>query len=241
MGCDIHCYVEKRDGSKWVSADRWEPCEYEPDSGRKTVPYGSRIYSGRNYDLFGILADVRNGRGFAGIRTGAGFNPISEPKGLPVDVSPEVKAESEGWGCDGHSHSWLTLSELLAYDWTQETEHQGDVDGVTFEKWARWNRAKGEAPEYWCGSCSGSSIIHISPEDMEARVKELNAELAGMKDVTFAQREELTKARLGDLHTIVTWRQPYYKAVRSFLSDTMPRLFRLGSPDNVRLVFWFDN
>jgi hypothetical protein len=46
---------------------------------------------GRNYNLFSILADVRNGVGFAGCKAGEGFEPISMPRGFPVDASPSVK------------------------------------------------------------------------------------------------------------------------------------------------------
>ena len=67
----------------------------------------------RNYDLFAILADVRNGEGCAGVRTGDGFVPISEPRGWgEVDVK-----EDDPY----HSASWLLLSETLDYDYSQKT------------------------------------------------------------------------------------------------------------------------
>lgn len=46
---------------------------------------------GRNYNLFSILANVRNGVGFAGCKTGEGFEPIAMPRGFPADASPAVK------------------------------------------------------------------------------------------------------------------------------------------------------
>lgn len=78
-------------------------------------------YDGRNYNLFAMLADVRNGRGFAGVYTGEGFNPIADPKGAPSDMSSEIKSACEYWEGDGHSHSWFTVKELLDYDWEQDT------------------------------------------------------------------------------------------------------------------------
>lgn len=91
MGCDIHWSVERRrdDGL-------WERCE-------------GAGYDERNYDLFAALANVRN--------CYERVTPIAEPRGMPHDVSPEVKAESDAWDPDGHSHSWHTLETLLAYDW----------------------------------------------------------------------------------------------------------------------------
>jgi hypothetical protein len=137
MGCDIHFYVQKQMNCVWVSADRWEPNKYADDEGepKLAIPYEKRFYSGRNYDLFGILADVRNGRGFAGLDTGDGFVPIDDPRGLPVDVSEPVKADSDRWDGDGHSHSWFTVAELLAYDWTQTTKHRGYLPAAKFWRW----------------------------------------------------------------------------------------------------------
>lgn len=44
---------------------------------------------------------------------------MHEPKGLPDDCCDEINGESKRWGSDGHSHSWATLAELEAFDWTQ--------------------------------------------------------------------------------------------------------------------------
>ena len=100
MGCDIHSYRERLERGQWVSADEWEPCEFEPT--RLRVPYDKQIYSDRHYNLFGLLAK--------GVRT---EHELSiEPKGLPNDVSEPVLSERYYWGVDGHSHSYLTLAEL---------------------------------------------------------------------------------------------------------------------------------
>lgn len=98
-----------------TAEDEWEKDNYGP-----TV-YKGWAYEGRNYDLFAILADVRNGYGFAGSYTGEGFKPISDPKGLPEDISEEIKKRSDDYGSNGHSHSWFTVKELTEYDWEQET------------------------------------------------------------------------------------------------------------------------
>ena len=61
--------------------------------------------------------------------------PIAEPRGLPDDCDPRVRACSNYWGADGHSHSWLTLSELTAYDWAvlKRPDAVGFVD--TLSEW----------------------------------------------------------------------------------------------------------
>lgn len=128
MGCDIHVCLEvkrypyedkKRENGFWVNADKWTvdedhikyPEEYP---NRFHIDYDDRIYKGRNYCLFSVLANVRNYWN---------IEPISKPKGLPVDVSLETKQESDNYGTDGHSHSYLTLKEILDYKgWDREEE-----------------------------------------------------------------------------------------------------------------------
>lgn len=99
MGTDIHAVAEcYRDG-------RWHLVEAD-------------IPRDRNYRAFAVLADVRNGYSFAGIGTGDPVTPIDEPRGLPDDLSPELRAalEQKRWLLGDHSISWVTLEELLAYD-----------------------------------------------------------------------------------------------------------------------------
>jgi hypothetical protein len=107
---------ELEDGTMLAkSEDEYDRTHYAPEV------YQDWIYDGRNYDLFAILADVRNGRGFAGSYTGEGFNPIADTKGVPDDMSDVLKEAYEYWEGDGHSHSWFTVKELTEYDWEQKT------------------------------------------------------------------------------------------------------------------------
>lgn len=67
MGCDIHLYVEKAIGSRpdnyiWVTAEKFvKVYEDEPHN----VPYEQQFYTRRNYNLFSILAGVRNYHGIS--------------------------------------------------------------------------------------------------------------------------------------------------------------------------------
>lgn len=219
MGCDIHFYVECKEGEQWFSADEWTPNKYYEmyrESERPmTVEYERRMYTERNYDLFAILANVRNGRGFAGIKTGEGFKPIALPRGLPADVSPEVRGESDGWGEDGHSHSWLTVQELLDYDWDQSTTHTGVVDAANYLVW----RHEGK-PRAWAGDVAGTRVKHVSAEEIE-------------RAISFGHSE--------GLYTRVEWSEPYRRSVGRFLEETLPKLQAIGPADHTRIVFWFDN
>lgn len=107
MGCDIHMYTEYHRDGKWLPADAWAA---DTKYGEKPmrIPQHLRPPQGRDYDFFGWLANVRNGT------WGEDFPVIAQPRGLPEDCCATIRAESIGWGCGGHSHSWLTLAELKA-------------------------------------------------------------------------------------------------------------------------------
>lgn len=89
MGCDIHLFTEKKrtinNQEKWVNVDNWKINHWkiEPEESEFEV---NSAYCDRNYDLFAILSDVRN---YDHVK------PISEPKGLPPDVSEIVKKQSD--------------------------------------------------------------------------------------------------------------------------------------------------
>lgn len=93
-------------------------------------------FSERNYGLFAILADVRNGRGFAGDKIGEPTVPISAPRGIPADASEGYASEVD----DGHSHTWYLLSELLDYDW----DGHYSVNSLLAHPRSPWARAHGE-------------------------------------------------------------------------------------------------
>lgn len=46
---------------------------------------------------------------------------------------------------------------------------------------------------------------------------------------------------LNDLYTEIEWKESYKSCCLKFYEKTIPALKKLGEPDNVRLVFWFDN
>ncbi len=192
--------------------DEWERGYYS------TFVYEGWVYDGRNYNLFAILADVRNGRGFAGVRTGEGFNPISEPKGLPEDMSEYMQEQAKHMD---HTPSWFTLRELEEYNWDQVTTHYGTVDVEEYKIW----KEKGK-PNGWSGGVSGSSVTHLTNDQMEDLVSGTYAQLPDMS-----------------YYTKVSWVESYKESVGSFYTDSIKMLedVSLGDPDSVRIVFWFDS
>jgi hypothetical protein len=292
MGCDIHLFVETRESA----SEPWRPvrvtiaCGWCKDgSGRDGKPCyfckGTQLeggYQDRNYDTFAILANVRNGRGFAGCDTGDGFIPISEPRGLPADLSSalrQLREDSEkledeahdahyekckadfgcGWFGD-HSHSWLSLRELLACDWSRTTKHRGMV---SLGHWIKMREAGKAKPESYCGGASGPMVrevsetvadalrpcVKFSGDDHFEKLVEANwtrEALSAWRNLTSYPEGDLVMWSRGEkalcVYVPMEWTDTYAESVGRFHSAFIPALVALGkSPDDVRIVFGFDS
>lgn len=164
MGCDIHLYVEYRPkpDSPWLIL-RQHRCTYCDGDGlldhdkecfmcegkglrrimitaqdevhSDTVDYeGGSLFVGRNYSCFGALCD--------GVRGEPGIFPA---RGTPADASPEYMVIAAA--ADGHSHSWLTASDLRAAMVHDAHEREWSLAEFMASVWAiveRIARAKGE-------------------------------------------------------------------------------------------------
>lgn len=100
MGCDIHSYVEIRTPEGWQHVEQTFDSHPSAESPGELFPF-------RDYGLFGFLADVRN---YSHVPV------IADQRGLPDDASAAVRKQ---WDSYGHSASWLTAAELLAFDYDQ--------------------------------------------------------------------------------------------------------------------------
>ena len=97
MGCDIHWWSETRKDGQW-HCDQKATFTDDPKDGSDMDEMPD---SERDYWWFGLLADVRTVWGYS-----------FQPKGIPEELSTEVKKIFDQWDCDGHSHSYLTRAEL---------------------------------------------------------------------------------------------------------------------------------
>lgn len=107
MGCDIHHFVEIKNKAikgVWLDATLYSRNPFfdlgdeEPEFITTRTPC-----SKRNYELFSLIADVRN------------YNDnfcLSEPKGLPEDISSHIQSHFDEAPEDYHSASYFTLKEL---------------------------------------------------------------------------------------------------------------------------------
>lgn len=126
--------------------------DYAYTKGMIKSPFTDQPYGGRCYSLFGILAGVRN---TSNTMIGGEFNL----KGVPDDASPTVKATSDDYDLDGHSHNYFTVQELLDSDYNKMDKNELTTLGI----------------------------------------------------------------------------DPY------FFNTTIPQLQKIGRPEDVRIIFWFDN
>ena len=121
MGADIHAVVQVRDGDTWKIVNT--PAEM--------LDCGEAPWELRNYTLFGVLAGVRD----------HDVTPIAEPRGLPDDL--EIDPDSDradpclgGHWLGEHSHSWVTVAELAAYDLSEQYAPWGTVgDASGIPRW----------------------------------------------------------------------------------------------------------
>lgn len=232
MGCDIHCYAEVKKNGIWEQVGNvFENPYYNPEKQNKEIKesdgtiyhtnpqFIEEAYRVRNYDLFACLANVRNGRGFAFCDTGDGFIPISEPRDLPDDCSNSIREKSDKWGYNGHSHSWILLKELLDESyWEKTTNIRGFVNMSEFKTFLRDGQ-----PESWCGGIWSDTMKEVSVEEMK-RLAESN------------------DCNENKYYTKIQWQNTYKQSVGNmFFDETINKLKTLGEPEDVRLVFWFDN
>jgi hypothetical protein len=171
MGCDIHLAAEmlNEDTGLWEPVPPpLEPCWSCGEFGTKPDCWNCKgtgvsdwkgWYGDRNYTIFAVLADVRNGHGFAGTYTHEPITPIDTPRGLPADATYESLQRLS----DEHSATWVFLSEVEDYNWDQDMIRGGVI---SIEEYATCQRT-GESPENWCGGISGPDIITVTPMEAE--------------------------------------------------------------------------
>lgn len=261
MGTDIHCWVEKRIGGAWqlvrpVEGDAgWNDYYNKPDRPRYEDELEADLALrkadwdiDRDYDCFAILADVRNGHGFAGIKTGDGFEPIisftdgdgelAHRRGWPTDCCSELKAEDID-----HSPSWLTLQELQAYDWKGQIARKTGV--VSLPDYIEWRAQKtSRAPERYSGGVMGPSVETLRADHADRLLA------IGERSADGWKRDKWGGwvAPPGHPSTCVQveWLESYDVASGAFYAKHMPSLAKVAeregvSPADLRLVFYFDS
>lgn len=98
MGTDIEIHLEEKVIDKWELVQQSDP--------------ENRLFDWRSYGMFAF---------FCGIRNYSGIQPISKPRGIPQDISPELKKILDD-DYDYHSASWLSIKELKEFNYNEIME-----------------------------------------------------------------------------------------------------------------------
>ena len=222
MGIDIYFYVERREGDRWVSCDEWVPGE---DSlGLELQDTVDPFYHDRDYEVFAILADVYNVDG---------CNPVARPKGVPDDMCPEVRQRYQhAVEFDCFAATWLSLAEILAFDWDQTVTRQGYAHGPAFYEWVSGRRQQGLSPP--------DLLDEIRPGGKIATEDEIRQTVDGLDRALEPHELEMQhREALADVYCHVTWTATYRSRAENFFDHAVARMEKLGKPDDVRCVFWF--
>jgi hypothetical protein len=210
-----------------------------------------RWWHDRNYSVFSILSGtVRNDGNIRGI--------VPEPRGLPDDATPTVR-DHHSWD---HSEGWLTLDEVLAFDWEATYVDRGVIpllpgehaDPFVMDNYAEWrDRKPRKAPKSWSGAVGGGGTYTVT---MAVADCILAAHADGRRIDRAETAVDRAAARWGfrsqDPRHVVNpdpllcyveaeWSQSYRDCAERFLSFVSDYLVPLGDPRDTRLVFGFDS
>lgn len=175
MGCDIHPFAEvkNKETNEWnVVTNHFSLSDFEKNYYNKEK--GDAPFDWRDYNMFAFLA---------GVRSDGYCEPLAEQRGLPPDANIEIKDMIEKYGESAHSASYLTLRELVEFDYKKI---------------------------FWDKRVTNKIISDLLP------------------GIVIDERDKCE---------IVT----YNEYLGDFFFKHLDELTELGEPDDVRIVFWFDN
>jgi hypothetical protein len=194
----------------------------------------------RDYDYFAILANVRNGRGFAGVDLGDEFIPIQENRpftDLPF-TAPDLAVEGL-YDYGDHSFGWITLREWIDYPhWKDIREQRGvvnlhpvktpdpDTGGTTSLEWASYEqlRGTGKAPTHYYGGIGGQKVAVIDTARADAI---LDGKMNEDPDKEY--------------HVRYAWNVSVGDSVNLSIHEAMGYFASHLNPDTTYLVFGFDS
>lgn len=210
MGYNIHLFVERRAGS------HWEPVQRRVNFSREGENLWKGFYYGRNLNLFAML-----GGRLQENPNSPQITPIQPPRGLPSDLSPELVKEVKK-SSQGHSHSWLTLEEILEWDWEATYERIYYLSQEEYELCRKENIR----PRVWYDRVEESDREVVLTEDEYRRLIEgegLNENI--------------------QYYIRTTWTIKRREGAFDFWRQTIPFLEKISRSEgggDVRIVFWFD-
>lgn len=152
----------------------------------------------------------------ANVRNHWYIQPISYPKGLPSDCSKGILKIYEKEKLDAHSESFYCLDELLNFPWDDKKAFITDiVDAYDYKAILQNERVAPNNTTYI------SNPEYVTVPKMRKLIQQGNV-------------PHNIRTRLSHSYT-------YTDLAENFLKKYIPKLEKLGYPEDVRVVFWFDN
>ena len=223
MVTDVHCYIERRHRDPDGMVGPWTYVALSPveQDELESLCYG-------RWDLLYLLTG-KLGRTYAGSFEHAPWSYAA--RGVPRDASPEYRAVLDKWQRDAHSETFVTLAELLAYDWGS-LRKRGVVDPWGYLTWQP--NPDNEPPHQPCMPGEEEQWNLVSREAMDRLVAEDRARLEATIDGSDDEKPD----DLISVRCLVTWPADFHRA---FLERGLPFLQRFGAPEHVRLLLFCDN
>jgi hypothetical protein len=226
-----------------------------------------RGLSDRNYDVFAILAGVRNAVGFAGVKTAeTKFVPIDSPRGVPHDVSEGIRDLLDANALGEHSFSYVSLKELAAVEWeTRSVTKRGVMGREEYERrqLERLSVADVPPPEEYSGAVMGQNIVTLTENEYKSLLElgslawsrserrgvfSLTDRDGGAVDTLFRREKDgksfiqrASDEAFVEVFVETTWDEPYASCAGRFFRLTLPALKEIADGNELRLVFGFDS
>ncbi len=171
---------------------------------------------------------------------------------MPDDVTATVR-EHHSWQ---HSESWLTLPEILAFDWSLVSTHYGVIPMRPSDEYfptkytqsyAAWRHADPRiAPTSYSGGIGGPSIVVISEAEADRMLSDdiVHAEMSTeqLKAMLNGDADGSALVPSGKRYYVrVSWTETYRESASDFLEFVDTFLKPLGDPERIRIVFGFDS
>lgn len=221
MGTDIFMYAERFQNRKWQFIGEMvedERHKYDPEHKKLYRP--KDIWDIRNYSLFAILADVRNSEG---------YECIIKRRGIPDDLSPEVKEEFESFLDDEPEGVWLPPDEAKRAIWiAHDNDDRLRPGWLTLEELIRFDWHGKRLKRYGMVDKRVAHLFH--PE----------------RGFPFREWPEgipcsYSRSYDGDPYCNARWTATYAEAVGTdFLEMVNTFAEKYGVTKDVRFVFWFE-
>ena len=207
MGCDIHLYIEYK--SKKTEFDGY-------DSGWQS--FGGRINPGRNYAMFGLMANVRN------CYSDGKLPVLVEPRGMPEDAGYTATDDNRIYISETESEDYVCMETAKRWVESGSSKFINDNDGnPTWVTQPDWHSHS------WLTTSEFESVLNkyleleagwhkVRVEEHNKMVKEVNIQPDSWAYAPPSINDE-----------------PEYQVVLASLK----RFEELGY--DARVVFWFDN